>query len=110
MYFLVIKSYVFLFKFIWIIVFFFKTDAFKPGLYEVIKKNGINSTVGPLKQSGKENCYPCKSILKIIEIKYIPTEWRIRGQIKGSLDWVSIIETKTYTPWMKFIVKNYKKK
>jgi len=79
------------------------TDAFKPGLYEVIKKNGINSTAGPLKQSGKENWYPCKSILKIIKIKYIPTEWRIRGQIKDSLDWVSIIETKTYTPWMKFI-------
>jgi len=79
------------------------TDAFKPGLYEVIKKNGINSTAGPLKQSGKENCYPCKSILKIIEIKYIPTEWRIRGQIKGSLDWVSIIDTKTYTAWMNCI-------
>jgi len=50
----------------------YDTNEFKPGLYTVLTENGIDGSKGPSKQSGKENFYPHKSVLEIIQTKFIP--------------------------------------
>jgi hypothetical protein len=52
------------------------------------------------RSSEKVASYPHQEILEIIKICHFISEKRIRGQIKHSLDWVSIKNTETNYMWM----------
>ena len=70
-----------------------------PGLYVVTEKGGISSTSNSSRNSENVAKYPEDTILEIIKIENI--EQQVRGQIKDSLDWVSIKDTSDGEEWMK---------
>merc|ERR1712034_308127 len=68
------------------------------------RKKGIESNLGISLKSGVKNNYPYKRVLELVDIRFVQSENRIRGQIKESLEWVSIVDTTNtkYTFWMKY--------
>jgi hypothetical protein len=70
-----------------------------PGLYVVTEQGGISSTSNSSRNSENVAKYPEDTILEIIKIENI--EQQVRGQIKDSLDWVSIKDTSDGEEWMK---------
>ena len=78
-------------------------------MYEVIRKKGIESNLGISLKSEVKNNYPYKSVLELVDIRFVQSENRIRGQIKESLEWVSIVDTTNtkYTFWMKYVTAHY---
>ena len=81
-------------------VYFFFEKSFKPGKY-LVNIRGTTSTLYSSTKSGNKTKFGKDTILELIKIKNITSEHRIRGQIKDSLDWVSIKNTKNGYIWMK---------
>ena len=70
---------------------------FTPGTYIVTNAKGLRSC------AGTSRFYPKDDKLDIIKIENIFSENQVRGQIKKSLDWVLIQNTKTGEMFMKQI-------
>ena len=66
----------------------------------VTADRGIWSTSESQRNSKKVKMYAKNTILKIITIQSNASEQTIRGQIKTSLDWVSIKDTRNQYVWM----------
>ena len=78
----------------------FIENLLNPGKYIVTGEQGVHSTVNVSMNSENVTLYPKNTVLEIIKIKHIATEKRIRGQIKESLNWVSMKNTKSGYTWM----------
>ena len=80
-------------------------SQFKPGKYSVV----YDGTAGTRKSTPNKNeivkKYPKNTILEIIKIANLISENRIRGQVSGSLDWVSIKNTANGFMWLEPILK-----
>ena len=88
-------------------------NSLNPGKYIVTGEQGVHSTVHLSMNTKNVILYPQNTVLEIIKIKHIATEKRIRGQIKKSLNWVSMKNTRNGYMWMtlvamisKFLQKN----
>ena len=75
-------------------------NLLNPGKYIVTGEQGVHSTVDVSMNSENVTLYPKNTVLEIIKIKHIAAEKRIRGQIKESLNWVSMKNTKSGYTWM----------
>ena len=78
-------------------------NSLKPGKYIVTGEQGVHSTVDFSMNSDNVTLHSKNTVLEIIKIKHIATEKRIRGQIKKSLDWVSMKNTKNGYMWMTLV-------
>ena len=79
----------------------------QPGRYVITAEQGVCSRLTPSKNSEKvkdSSEYPQHTTLALIKIQNVLSEERIRGQIKDSLDWVSIKNTSDGYMWMKPIL------
>ena len=70
---------------------------FTPGTYIVTNAKGVRSC------AGTSRFYPKDDKLDIIKIENVYLEDQVQGQIKKSLDWVLIQNTKTGEMFMKKI-------
>ena len=80
---------------------FFIERQFIPGRYIVSCDKGAQSTKEPSTSSKRVKSYPWQTQLDLINIQNVVKENRLRGQIKDSLDWVSIQDTSDGFLWMK---------
>ena len=88
-------------------------NSLNTGKYIVTGEHGVDSTVDVSMNSENVAWHPKNTVFEIIKIKHIAAEKRIRGQIKESLNWVSMKNTKSGYTWMtqvamisKFLKKN----
>ena len=69
--------------------------------FVVTAERGVRSTLEPTINSEKFRINPQHATLKLIQIQNIPSEQRIRAQIEGSFDWITIKDTGNGMMWMK---------
>jgi len=78
---------------------------FKPGKYKVVHDGTLGTRTLSPDENEIVNTYPTNTILEIIKIRNLISENRIRGQVSGSLDWVSIKNTADGFMWVKPILE-----
>merc|ERR1712226_1141930 len=74
---------------------------FLPGTYAIVQTAQERTTVERNNRHGKDmKLYSPGDVVEIIQVKEILREKRIRGQIKETLNWISLKHTKHGKSWV----------